>query len=75
MEQNFRERQKRGYDNMRQVRDITMAVLILGFGLVLFFAEALELKLEFDSTMRYMLAGLFLVYGGFRLFRGIKRDY
>lgn len=75
MEQNFRERQKQGYNNLRRVRDITMALLILGIGSIVFFATELKLDLEIDNTMRYLFAGLCLLYGGFRLYRGIKQDY
>ena len=75
MEQNFRDRQKKGFDNLRQVRDITMALMILGIGLIVLFADALDLSLEIDNMMRYMFGGLCVLYGGFRLYRGIKRDY
>lgn len=75
MEQNFRERQKKGYNNLRQVRDITMALLIFGIGVIVLFGDALKLELQIDSTMRYLFAGLCSVYGGFRLYRGIKQEY
>ncbi len=75
MEKNFRQHQKRGYDNLRKIRDITMALIILSIGALVLFADKLGLDLSMDSTMQYLFTGLCLLYGGFRLYRGIKQDY
>lgn len=62
---------------MRMTYDLTMAILILGMALVLFFAEQFKIQqiMEADLGFRYMFGGICLLYGGFRLYRGIKRDY
>ncbi|MEQ1625040.1 MAG: hypothetical protein ABL870_10130 [Sediminibacterium sp.] len=77
MEDRFREKQQKSYTLMRMTYDLTMAILILGMAAVLFFAEQFKIQQIMDSDLvfRYMFGGICLLYGGFRLYRGIKRDY
>ncbi len=66
---------------MRRIYDFSMAFLILAIGLIMLAGEKLgsdTLKnfiANLDQTMRYLFGGLCILYGGFRLYRGIKREY
>lgn len=78
MEREYRNSQlKSGQTTMRFVYDITMAILILGMGALLLLGNKLNVTqiIALDPLMRYMFAGLCVLYGGFRLYRAIKRDY
>lgn len=76
MENDYREKQRKSYNLMRTVYNITMGVIILGIGLVMLFSDKLGLKFELmDPVMIYAFSGLCILYGGFRLYRGIKKDY
>lgn len=77
MEQDFREKQKKSYRMMRMIYDLSMAVFILGMAFILLLAEQLKIEqlMLVDSTYRYLMGSVSLLYGGFRLYRGIKRDY
>ncbi len=77
MQESFRDRQKKGYILMRVTYDLAMALIILGMAVVMFFAERLKIQriMDLDDTGRYLFGGVCLLYGGFRLYRGIKRDY
>jgi hypothetical protein len=77
MEDRFREKQQKSYNLMRMTYDLTMAILILGMAGVLIFAEQFNIQqiMEADLGFRYLFGGICLLYGGFRLYRGIKRDY
>ncbi len=78
MEPDFKEKQRKSYNNMQTVYNITMGLLILGIGLMMFFNEKIGLNLaeKFgDPLMINLFGGLCLLYGGFRLYRGIKKDY
>jgi hypothetical protein len=77
MEDRFREKQQKSYTLMRMTYDLSMGVLILGMAVILFFAEKLNIQqiIEADLAFRYMFGGICLLYGVFRLYRGIKRDY
>ena len=62
---------------MRTVYDLGMGILIFGVGLIMFFGNKLGIEriAEMDSLMRNLFGGLCILYGGFRLYRGIKKDY
>jgi len=77
MEQNYRDKQRKSYTLMRRTYDITMAMLILGLAVVLLFGEYwhIERIANIDKLLRYLMAGISVLYGGFRLYRGIKAEY
>ncbi|MCX6204671.1 MAG: hypothetical protein NTZ19_00275 [Bacteroidetes bacterium] len=77
MQESFRDRQQKSYTLMRMSYDLVMAVLILGMAVVMLFPEKLKIEqiMAVDNTFRYLFGGICLLYGGFRLYRGIKRDY
>lgn len=77
MELDFREKQRKSYRVMRMIYDLSMAVFILGMAFILLLAE--QLKIEqltmIDPMYRYLMGSMSVLYGGYRLYRGIKRDY
>ncbi|MFZ6025051.1 MAG: hypothetical protein ACOYVG_11440 [Bacteroidota bacterium] len=77
MEQDFREKQKKTYRMMRMIYDLSMAVFILGMAFILLLAEQLKIEqiMLVDPMYRYLMGSISVLYGGFRLYRGIKRDY
>jgi len=77
MQESFRDKQQKSYNLMRMTYDLTMAVLILGMAVVLLLCERLKIDQisSIDTTFRYLFGGICILYGGFRLYRGIKRDY
>jgi uncharacterized membrane protein len=78
MENDFRVKQKKSYNMMRMSYDITIAIIILGMAVILFFADYFNIEQLLDKEnefFRYFFGGLCLLYGGFRLYRGIKHDY
>ncbi|MEI7629034.1 MAG: hypothetical protein WCJ80_12380 [Bacteroidota bacterium] len=77
MQESFRDRQQKGYTIMRMTYDLAMALLILGMAVVMLFPEKLKIQqiMAVDDTFRYLFGGICILYGGFRLYRGIKRDY
>jgi hypothetical protein len=52
-----------------------MGVIIFVIGIVLLLAPVLNIALSVDGVARYIFAGLFLVYGGFRIYRGSRKNY
>ncbi|MBA4196066.1 MAG: hypothetical protein C0459_00800 [Chitinophaga sp.] len=81
MESDFREKQRKNYTLMRSINDIGMALLIFCVGLFLVAGDKLKidavtkLLVDKDQLLRYMFGGMCLLYGGYRLYRGIKKDY
>lgn len=62
---------------MRMIYDFSMGALMISMAVILFFGDkfGLDLIAGLDSLMRYGFGGLCLLYGGFRVYRGIKHDY
>ena len=77
MENDYRERQRKSYTTMRTIYDVTMAILILGIGIIMLIGDklGLEMILNFDPFMRYAFGALCILYGGFRLYRGLRKEY
>ena len=77
MESRYRDKQRKSYNLMRTIYNITMGLIILGIGVVMLFNNKLGLNLfeDMNPIMIYAFSGLCIIYGAFRLYRGIKKDY
>ncbi len=66
---------------MRVIYDLGMALIILSVALVMLLGDKLgnnalqSFIKNLDPTIRYMFGGLCVLYGGFRLYRGVKHEY
>ena len=70
------EKDKR-YIRMRSMMDIGMGVLWLGMGIFFLFSKFFNTGWEarFDDTTMKAFGGICLLYGGFRIYRGFKKNY
>jgi len=77
MENEYEAKKQKSYTIMRMTYDLTMSVILLGMAVVMLFAEKLKIEqlTSVDPAFRYLFGGICLLYGGFRLYRGIKREY
>ena len=76
MENNWRDRSQRGFSNFRRVYDITMAILFLAMAASMFFMDYFKLNLVIaeDKAFRYFFGSICLLFGGFRLYRGVQQN-
>ena len=80
MENEFGNKQRKSYNLMRRSMHLTMAILILGVGVVMLWGDKMgNAKLrdfieDKDPMMRNLFGGLCLIYGSFRLYRGLKKE-
>jgi len=65
----------KNYIRRRSLMDYGRGVIILGFGVFLALAERLGFEFTIASSLRYALAGLFIIYGAFRIYLGYKKNY
>lgn len=64
------------YMLMRSISDIGMGILYLGIGCVIMFAKQFKFQNEFVMTLpAKIFAGLAMIYGIWRIYRGYKKDY
>ena len=77
METEIRDKQQKRYTLFRITYDVTMAILFLAMAFVMFFAEKFHVLqvLNFEAWQRIFFGGICLLYGAFRLYRGINRQY
>jgi hypothetical protein len=75
MAEDFDERKQRAYINRRAIMDLGMGIIYSGMAAIMFFPEKVGLGDIFSTPFNYIFGGLCLLYGGFRIYRGIKKDY
>jgi hypothetical protein len=75
MNEDPKDRKTKNYILMRSVMDYGMGGLIFGFGLFFAFADKLGLGFSIEPFFRYFFAGLCIIYGAFRIYRGYKKNY
>ena len=64
------------YILMKSIMDLGMGVIYLGVGVIILFAKQFHLFNNFTGSIAgKIFAGLVIVYGGWRVYRGIKKDY
>lgn len=66
------------YILMKSVMDFGMGFLYIGIALIIFFSKQLNIfkNNDFvDSTTAKIFAALVVIYGAWRIYRGIKKDY
>ena len=75
MENSARDSRDKNFRIMRMIYDLTMGLLMGALGSAMILAEKLGFVqvLEWGVTMRYSFGAIFLLYGVFRIYRGIKQ--
>lgn len=73
--QRMEERRRKTYTLRRAILDYGMGVIIFCIGMVILLAPVLNITLSIDNFARYLFSGLFLLYGGFRIYRGSRKNY
>lgn len=75
MDNDFDEKRRRTYAGRRSIMDIGMGLVIAAFGVFFATADKMGIKFGIDNSMRFAFAGLCLLYGAFRMYRGFKKNY
>lgn len=66
----------RRYAGTKSIMDIGMGVIYIGVGAFILLAKKLNFENEFiDSAIGKIFAILVILYGTWRIYRGIKKDY
>ena len=75
MSNDLEEKRKKTYMNRRSIMDIGMGLLIAGFGVYFMSNKAVKKAYEEDAYLLYLFAGVCILYGGFRVYRGSQKNY
>jgi hypothetical protein len=75
MENEAPDRRTKSYILRRAIMDCGMGILIFGLGIFFLLAPKFGVNFNIDTSYRYFFAGLCMVYGGWRVYRGYKKKY
>lgn len=74
-EENIDPKTKR-YIAMKSIMDIGMGLIYIAVGFVILFAKKIGLNNDFaESAIGKGFAGVVMLYGAWRIYRGIKKNY
>ncbi len=70
-------RRQKGIRRMRSIRDVGMGILWIGMATYIFFIKYFSpgLQVRYDDVYMKIISALFALYGAFRIYRGLKKDY
>jgi len=71
---NFEERERKNTTTFRSIYNYTMGILWFAVGVVFLFQKKFGLDLQLDKTLTIIFGVSSLLYGSFRLYRGIKKN-
>lgn len=75
MKEELNKRQK-NYAIMRSVLDYGMGIIVVSIGIFFLFSKQIVGREYLDDVwMKYIVGTLFILYGGFRVYRGYKKNY
>ena len=76
MATNHEESRRKAYMNRRSLMDLGMGIIYAGMGGFFLLSEWFGIYMEFPpKPFSYIFGGLCLLYGGFRIYRGIRKNY
>ena len=73
----FRNDQRRQGGHMRSIMDYTMGLLFFCFGIFFIGYRHFNIRIagREPSPLDYVIGGVFVLYGGWRIYRGYKKNY
>jgi len=73
----YEDKKQRAYVNRRAIMDLGMGIIYAAAGAFFILSDVLMgIELAFPpKPFSYIFGALCLLYGGFRIYRGIKREY
>ncbi len=76
MADDFDDKKMKQYANRRAIMDYGMGIFWAAMGGFFMFSNKFGVELDFLATpYNYMFGGLCILYGGFRIYRGYKKNY
>ena len=66
----------RRYASMKSIMDIGMGIIYIGVAMFLLFAKKFNINIDFVNSIggKIFAVGA-IIYGAWRIYRGIKKDY
>lgn len=80
MIKDYKERHRKSASVAKVVYNLSFGIIVIVVGLVMLFLNYInsttlnEYLGYMDPLLRYLFGGICLLYGGFRLYRGLKKE-
>ncbi len=75
-EKRAEDKRQKAYVYRRALMDYGMGLIYFAMGLFFLLSDQLGIELEFPTKpFSWIFAGFCLLYGGFRIYRGYKKNY
>jgi hypothetical protein len=69
-------KRRRAYSNRRSIMDIGMGMIYAAMGGFFLLSKQFGVNIDFPPRpFNYIFGALCLLYGGFRIYRGVKKNY
>jgi hypothetical protein len=76
MSTDYEEKRRKAYVNRRSLMDLGMGIIYAAMGIFFSFSQFFGMPMEFPpKPFSYIFGGLCLIYGGFRIYRGVRKNY
>jgi hypothetical protein len=76
MATDFEDKRKKAYVNRRSFMDLGMGIIYAVLGGFFAFSQFFGIDMEFPpKPFSYIFGGICMVYGGFRIYRGVSKNY
>lgn len=77
MVEDYEKQRRRQVTNMRSIMDYVMGLLFFGIGVYFLAYKQLGINVfrRQPSSVDYLIGILFIIYGGWRMYRGYKKNY
>ena len=76
MSTDLEEKRRKAYVNRRAMMDFGMGTIYAVMGGFFLLSDLFGISMEFPpKPFSYIFGGICLFYGGFRIYRGIKKNY
>ncbi|HVF81942.1 MAG TPA: hypothetical protein VM884_08410 [Flavisolibacter sp.] len=77
MIEDFQNKQKKQGGQMRSIMDYTMGFIFFCFGVFFIIYRQFGIRIadRDPSALDYVIGAVFVLYGGWRMYRGYKKNY
>jgi len=76
MANDLEEKRRKAYLNRRSLMDLGMGIIYAGMGGFFLLYDLFGVDMEFPpKPFSYIFGALCVLYGGFRIYRGVKKNY
>ena len=77
MLEDYEQKRRKQVTRIRSITDYTLGIIFICFGIYFLIYERIGVNIfrREPSSIDYVIGGLFVLYGGWRIYRGYRKNY